>query len=65
MTANPIIEITETGCGYRDAPDAAGRVADERRIAFYRQHLAQLARAVAEGARVRSYHAWTLLDNFE
>lgn len=62
---NPAIEITETGCVYRDAPDSAGRVADERRIAFYRQHLAELARAIADGAKVRAYHAWTLVDNFE
>jgi beta-glucosidase len=62
---NPVIEITETGCAYGDAPDSSGRVADERRIAFYRRHLAELARAIAAGARVRAYHAWTLLDNFE
>jgi beta-glucosidase len=61
----PVIEITETGCVYGDAPDSTGRVADERRIAFYRQHLVELARAIADGAKVRAYHAWTLLDNFE
>jgi beta-glucosidase len=62
---HPAIEITETGCVYRDAPDSNGRIADERRIAFYRAHLTQLARAMAAGAKVRAYHAWTLLDNFE
>jgi beta-glucosidase len=62
---HPIIEITETGGSYMDSPDANGRVADVRRIAFYREHLAELARAVADGAKVRAYHAWSLLDNFE
>lgn len=62
---HPIIEITETGGVFMDAPDANGRVADLRRIEFYRQHLAELARAMADGARVRAYHAWSLLDNFE
>ena len=62
---HPAIEITETGCVYDDSPDTAGRVSDVRRIDFYRQHLAQLARAIAEGARVRAYHAWSLEDNFE
>jgi beta-glucosidase len=61
----PIIEITETGAVFNDGPDASGRIRDERRIDFYRAHLRQLARALADGARVRAYHAWSLLDNFE
>lgn len=62
---NPIIEITENGCCYLDAPEENGRVPDTRRIRFHRQILAELARAIAEGARVRAYHAWSLVDNFE
>jgi beta-glucosidase len=62
---NPIIEISENGCCYLDGPDEAGRVPDARRIEFHRQILAELARAIADGARVRAYHAWSLLDNFE
>jgi beta-glucosidase len=62
---SPVIEITETGGGYWTKPDGSGRVADEGRITFYKRHLVQLARAIADGARVRAYHAWTLLDNFE
>ena len=64
---HPIIEITESGCSYGDAPYAkqGGRVPDTRRIAFFRSYLAELHRAIQDGARVRSYHAWTLLDNFE
>ncbi len=38
---------------------------DVRRIQFFREELAELARAIADGARVRSFHAWSLLDNFE
>ncbi|MCU1313529.1 MAG: Beta-glucosidase, partial [Acidobacteriaceae bacterium] len=62
---HPIIEITESGCSYLDTPDASGRVPDTRRIAFFRQYLAELVRAIQDGARVRAYHAWSLLDNFE
>jgi beta-glucosidase len=64
---NPIIEITESGCSYLDGPydKQNGAVPDVRRIEFFRQELAELARAIADGARVRSFHAWTLLDNFE
>jgi beta-glucosidase len=38
---------------------------DTRRIDWYRQVLAELARAIADGAQVRAYHAWSLLDNFQ
>jgi beta-glucosidase len=64
---HPIIEITESGCGYLDAPYPRedGRIPDTRRIEFFREELAELARAIADGARVRSFHAWSLLDNFE
>jgi beta-glucosidase len=64
---HPPIEITESGCGYLDGPDEEqnGRIPDGRRIQWYRETLAELARAIAEGARVRAYHAWTLLDNFQ
>jgi beta-glucosidase len=59
------IEITENGCSYLDAPGADGVVLDTRRIDYYRAYLTQLARAIADGAPVRAYHAWSLLDNFE
>jgi beta-glucosidase len=64
---HPIIEITESGCGYLDSPDEEehGRIPDTRRILWYRETLAELARAISDGARVRAYHAWTLLDNFQ
>jgi len=64
---HPIIEITESGCSYLDGPYERenGRIPDTRRIEFFREELAELARAIADGARVRSFHAWSLLDNFE
>ena len=64
---NPIIEITESGCSYLDAPypKENGRVPDDRRIAFFHDELTELSRAIADGARVRAFHAWSLLDNFE
>ncbi|PTY05507.1 beta-glucosidase [Opitutaceae bacterium EW11] len=65
LTGNLPIEITETGSVFADGPGADGAVHDKRRIAFYRDHLAELARAIQAGVNVRSYHAWSLLDNFE
>lgn len=64
---HPIIEITESGCGYLDTPYErdGGRVPDRRRIDFFRAELAELSRAIRDGANVRAFHAWSLLDNFE
>ncbi|MGA2047908.1 MAG: family 1 glycosylhydrolase [Terracidiphilus sp.] len=64
---HPIIELTECGCCYMDTPyeKEGGRVPDDRRTAFFKGILAELARAIADGARVRAFHAWSLMDNFE
>ena len=64
---SPVIEITESGCSYLDTPydNANGSVPDARRISFFRDELAELARAVSDGAKVRAFHAWSMLDNFE
>jgi beta-glucosidase len=61
----PVIEITENGCSYGDAPGSDGVIHDTRRIDFHRGYLEALARAIDAGADVRGYHAWTLMDNFE
>ena len=61
----PVLEITESGCAYNDGPNANGVIRDTRRIDYHRQYLAALARAMSEGADVRGYHAWSLMDNFE
>ncbi len=61
----PVLEITESGCAYNDAPGPTGTVNDARRISYHQQYLSELARAIRDGADVRGYHAWSLLDNFE
>lgn len=59
------IYVTENGCSYGDGPGADGRVRDERRVEFLRAFIGQVARAMDEGADVRGYYLWTLIDNFE
>lgn len=59
------MEITENGCAYADGPGKDGAVHDARRIAFYHDYLREIERAIKDGADVRGYHAWSLLDNFE
>jgi beta-glucosidase len=61
----PQIEITESGCAYNDGPDLTGTIRDTRRITYHREYLAALAQAMSDGADVRGYHAWSLIDNFE
>ena len=59
------IYITENGTSSTAAPDAAGRVLDIDRIMFLRNYLGQLQHSIADGAPVRGYFLWSLLDNFE
>jgi beta-glucosidase len=61
----PQIEVTESGCAYNQGPDSSGVISDTRRVEYHRQYLQALAHAMADGADVRGYHAWTLMDNFE
>lgn len=59
------IYVTENGCSYPERPGADGRVHDEQRIEFLRGYIGQAARALDEGADLRGYYLWTLIDNFE
>ena len=38
---------------------------DTTRIKYYKDYLTQLKKAVDDGANVKGYFAWSLLDNFE
>jgi beta-glucosidase len=57
--------VTENGAAYEDTPDASGFVADNDRRDFFDLHLRAVHAAIAGGADVRGYFAWSLLDNFE
>ena len=60
----PIV-ITENGAVFGDSPGADGRVHDERRVRFIRDHLAAVHDALDRGVDVLGYCYWSLLDNFE
>jgi beta-glucosidase len=57
--------VTENGAAYPDVVGADGAVHDDDRIAYLQQHLAAVHEAIEEGADVRGYYLWSLLDNFE
>ena len=59
------IYITENGLASMDWVARDGRVHDANRIDFTARYLEQLGLSVADGADVRGYFHWSILDNFE
>lgn len=57
--------VTENGAAYPDEPDADGVVRDDLRIEYLQLHLDAMREAMDEGADVRGYFVWSILDNFE
>lgn len=59
------IAITENGCAYDTGPGGDGEVHDAERVEFLHGHLDACSRAIADGADLQAYFAWSLMDNFE
>jgi len=57
--------ITENGCAYEDSVSADGRVHDPQRTEYLRKHFVASQEAIAQGAPLKGYFAWSLMDNFE
>ncbi|KAL8131457.1 hypothetical protein AgCh_007405 [Apium graveolens] len=59
--------ITENGYSAPPGDDVLVKdiLNDTKRIEFHKAYLASLARAIRNGADVRGYFAWALLDDFE
>ncbi|CAL5016410.1 unnamed protein product [Urochloa decumbens] len=64
---NPAIYITENGVDEANNKSIPLQEAlkDDTRVDFYHRHLLSMLRAIREGANVKGYFAWSLLDNFE
>jgi beta-glucosidase len=65
--SNPPVYVTENGCALDDVVEDSngGRVHDPGRSAFLADYLAAAHRALGEGADLRGYFVWSLLDNYE
>ena len=61
---NPDIYLTENGCAYPDKI-VNGEVRDKDRIDYFKKYLGAVKKAIDSGAKVKSYFAWSFLDNFE
>ncbi len=61
----PPMIVTENGCSYNMGPDEHGVVDDQPRIDYLDAHLRAVGDAIAQGADVRGYYCWSLMDNFE
>lgn len=59
------IYITENGLSCHDWVALDGKVHDYNRIDYLQRHLLQLEKAMADGADVRGYFQWSLMDNYE
>jgi beta-glucosidase len=63
---NPPIYVTENGAAFFDPPALEGdHLADPLRVDYLRKHITAVHAAIAQGADVRGYFVWSLLDNFE
>lgn len=58
------VVVTESGASF-DEELVDGRVHDNRRIAYFQRHLAELCATIDRGVPVEGYFCWSLLDNFE
>lgn len=59
------IWITENGTCWDDKLDDQGKVNDQFRIFYLREHLKQVQKAMLAGVPVQGYFLWTLMDNYE
>ena len=57
--------ITENGASYSDGPDSDGRIRDQRRLKYLREHFMAAHRAIECGVPLAGYFVWSLIDNFE
>ncbi|HWD58488.1 MAG TPA: GH1 family beta-glucosidase [Stellaceae bacterium] len=62
---NPRVYITENGAFFKEAPDPRGRVDDNQRIRYLRDHIAAANHAIAQRVNLGGYFIWSLMDNWE
>ena len=61
----PALFVTENGAAFDDPVPVDGVVDDANRVAYLKSHFEAAERAIVQGAPLRGYFVWSLLDNFE
>jgi beta-glucosidase len=63
---NTPVYITENGAAFYDPPKTIdGAIDDPLRVHYLREHITAIRHAMSQGANVRGYFVWSLLDNLE
>jgi len=62
---NPLLYVTENGAAFQDNVIRDGKIQDDDRIAFLRDHIVAAYRTLKDGVRLKGYFVWTIMDNFE
>lgn len=64
----PVLYVTENGAAFTDVVETDGEkkvVHDPLRQQFLQQYMGRAADAIRDGADLRGYFIWSLIDNFE
>ncbi len=61
----PRLFVTENGAAFDDSWDGEPTVSDPRRVAFLREYLQAVSRAIAQGVPLQGYFVWSFMDNYE
>jgi beta-glucosidase len=59
------IYITENGAAYDDVLSKDKRVHDVKRIDYIKRHLIKVSELNEQGADIKGYFIWSLMDNYE
>lgn len=59
------IFITENGAAFNDMIDLENEVKDTRRVDYLKRHFIAMHEAIKQGANIKGYYLWSLMDNFE
>jgi beta-glucosidase len=62
---NPPIYIGEMGASFDDTVADDGRVHDQERIAYNRDHIVAAHQAIGDGVDLRGLFLWALMDTYE